>query len=323
MRSLRFALCSLVLASAVGLTACGSDDDGIGATTAPSTAAASTPESSQAPSTTAATSSTLAATSTTVPATSTTVPATPTTTESATSMASTSTPSDGELTLEGVTWTLSDETDLGVDLAGVDVNARFEGGTVSGLSGCNRYTGTSTGSGGELTISTNVAATMMACPEPQSTVEAAYLAALPTVASYAIDGNTLTLSDTSGTAILVYTHLAGDELLAGEWTVTGVRSADAVSSPIAGSELTATFADGGVSGNAGCNTFNGTVTFVGDELTIGPLATTRTACTDEAIGQQETDFLAALENTASFSATSAMVTLLADDGTVTAVLAKQ
>ncbi|MFT3851267.1 MAG: META domain-containing protein [Ilumatobacteraceae bacterium] len=194
MRSLRFALCSVALASVVGLAACGSDDDGIGATT---TAASSTAESTAAPTTAAAA----------------------------------STPSADSLTLEGVTWTLSDETDLGVDLAGVDVTARFLEGRVAGNSGCNQYAGTYVLSGEKLTISPNVAGTMMACPAPQSAVEAAFLKALPTVASSTIDGDTLTLEDKSGAAVLVFEHVAGDQLLAGDWTVTMLRTESAVSFP--------------------------------------------------------------------------------------------
>ena len=192
---------------------------------------------------------------------------------------------------------------------------------MSGLSGCNRYTGSYSVSGDALTIDPSIAGTRMACPAAQSAVEAAYLAVLPTVASSTIDGDTLRLQDASGTTILVFTHIAGDELLAGEWTVTAVRNGDAVSSPVAGSALTITFADGRVSGDAGCNTFNGPATIAGDELSIGPLVATRRACIDEAVTKQETEFLAALEDTATFSATGSMVTLLAADGTITAVLA--
>ncbi|MFT3851268.1 MAG: META domain-containing protein [Ilumatobacteraceae bacterium] len=83
-----------------------------------------------------------------------------------------------------------------------------------------------------------------------------------------------------------------------------------------------TFADGSVSGNAGCNNFNGSVTVDGDSLTFGPLASTMMACTKDALTQQETDFLAALKNTASFSARGDTVTLLAEDGTITVTLAR-
>jgi heat shock protein HslJ len=228
----------------------------------------------------------------------------------------------GTSALEGATWTLSDETDLGVPLAGVDVTALFDGGRVAGTSGCNRYTGSYTLQGDALTISPGVAATMMACPAPQMAVEQAYLAALPKVASFAVEGTTLTLRDAGGAALLVYEQISGEQAVAGDWTVTMLRTADAVSSPVPGSTLTLSLANGNASGSAGCNNFNGGFTVDGQQLTFGPLATTRKACADPAIGKQETDYLAALAATRTFSSTSSMLTLLAEDGTITVTLVR-
>ena len=45
-----------------------------------------------------------------------------------------------------------------------------------------------------------------------------------------------------------------------------------------GTSATATFAGGTVSGNAGCNTYNGSFTVDGGAIDIGPLATTKMAC---------------------------------------------
>ena len=288
MSTARVALCSLALAGVVALAACGSDDDGVGATT---TTAAAT---SSAGSTPAAGSTSAAG----------------------------STPSAGELELENTTWTLSADTDLGVDLAGVDVSAQFVDGTVSGTSGCNRYSGRYTLDGDDLTIDPNVAGTMMACPAAQMAVESAFLQALPTVATWAIDGETLTLSDDAGKAVLVFDHVDGEQAIAGDWQVTAVNTGSAISSPILGSTLTLTFAPGTASGNAGCNTFSGAAVVDGEQLTIGPLASTRMACTDQALSDQEAAYLAALENTTTFSGTSSMLTLLDDEGLITVTLAR-
>jgi heat shock protein HslJ len=176
--------------------------------------------------------------------------------------------------------------------------------------------------GDSLTIKPAIAASMMACPQAQMAVEAAYLAALPTVATYAIDGSTLTLSDASGKAILVYGEVTGEQAVAGSWEVTGLRTATAISSPAPGSTLTLNLASGTASGNAGCNSFTGGYTVTGEDLTFAALATTRKACTDPAVTQQETDYLAALGATKTFSSTSKMLTLLADDGTITVTLVR-
>jgi heat shock protein HslJ len=51
--------------------------------------------------------------------------------------------------------------------------------------------------------------------------------------------------------------------------------------------------DGHLSGYSGCNRYVGGYTLDGDELTIGPIATTRMACAPEAM-EAENAFLAAL-----------------------------
>jgi heat shock protein HslJ len=58
---------------------------------------------------------------------------------------------------------------------------------------------------------------------------------------------------------------------------------------------------GGVHGSTGCNRFSGEVTIEGAALTFGPLATTRMACLDPALGAQETTFLAAVESVSGYT----------------------
>ena len=82
----------------------------------------------------------------------------------------------------------------------------------------------------------------------------------------------------------------------GEYTLEGTIWL--LDGTIPGSEITALFADGEVSGSAGCNTYQGTYrsTRAAGENTIeiGPLATTRMMC-DEPLMEQEGLYLAALE----------------------------
>jgi heat shock protein HslJ len=61
--------------------------------------------------------------------------------------------------------------------------------------------------------------------------------------------------------------------------------------------------DGTVTGNAGCNTFNGSYTAEGSNLTFSPLATTRMAC-EGAAGTIEQAFLPALQATTAYEITS-------------------
>ena len=86
--------------------------------------------------------------------------------------------------------------------------------------------------------------------------------------------------------------------------MTSYYSGDAITSVVGDATLTADFADDGtLSGNAGCNNYNGPYEIDGDSISIGPLAGTKMACTSEELTTQETDYLAALELATSFSVT--------------------
>jgi heat shock protein HslJ len=82
------------------------------------------------------------------------------------------------------------------------------------------------------------------------------------------------------------------------WNLTSIGGADIA----ADATPTLVFGTGGmVSGLAGCNNFIGTATVGEGTIEFGPLATTRMACADEAISQLETDYLAALDETATWT----------------------
>jgi heat shock protein HslJ len=70
---------------------------------------------------------------------------------------------------------------------------------------------------------------------------------------------------------------------------------------VAGVEATLEFVAGDrVSGNASCNRFNGTAKVSGSSITLGPLTSTRMACTSEAANAQETAYLKALNDAERF-----------------------
>ena len=197
--------------------------------------------------------------------------------------------------------------------AGVIATLYLSDGQATGSGGCNRFFGSYTASNptaasGDLVFGP-IGSSLMACPDPAGTAEAAYLAALATVASYVVDGNGLTLSDASGNAVLVYSY-AGLPTVEGAWLVTGFNNGSAVTSPTLGSELTADFApDGTVSGNAGCNHFSAAYTTDGAAITFGPILTTLMACPDAAVTAQETQYLAALAASTAWSQAPGTLTL--------------
>jgi heat shock protein HslJ len=75
--------------------------------------------------------------------------------------------------------------------------------------------------------------------------------------------------------------------VAGEWRVVTIAGR-----PVArGSSPTIAFRGDRVSGNTGCNSFNGGYRFDRGGLTTGPIAATKRACMDSRIGQQEQTML--------------------------------
>jgi heat shock protein HslJ len=80
-------------------------------------------------------------------------------------------------------------------------------GTVSGSGGCNTYSGPYTTTGtDQLTIGT-LASTMKACEEQVMETEQMFFAALENVATYQLEGNTLTLRDAGGATQAMFTHV--------------------------------------------------------------------------------------------------------------------
>lgn len=224
--------------------------------------------------------------------------------------------------LEGTTWVLAEGTDLGVPLGDVVVSAQFDGGKVSGQSGCNTYNGPYTLDGDNLTIGPNLASTQMACGEAETAVEQAYLERLPKVASYSIDGESLTLADGDGEALLEYEASVGADAIVGSWTVLSYYSGNAITSVLAGATLTAEFTESEISGNAGCNSYSGPYEVDGDAITIGPLASTRMACESDELTKQEADYLAALDLARSFAVVGDRLDLFRDGGTIAATYEK-
>jgi heat shock protein HslJ len=230
--------------------------------------------------------------------------------------ASSSVASPASVTMDGNTWQLAALGGQSLGLAGMagrPVTARFEGGRVSGFSGCNQYTGAYTLDPDSLVIG-SLATTMMACPEPQMALEKAVKSALAGTFRHAIAGDRLTLTPVSGTPMVF--HLAPTPRLEGvKWGVTGFNNGrQAVVSPVPGTTLTMTFGNGQVQGSSGCNAYRATYTNEGNRLKIGPAISTRMACAGEGVMQQEREFLAALESAKGWTITGGMLDVHRADG---------
>jgi len=221
--------------------------------------------------------------------------------------------SSSSASLDGTDWVLTAMTPPVAGIADAVVTARFDDGTLSGHSGCNTYRTTYRQDGSDLTIGSDVAGTRMACPPGPTAVEQAYLGHLGDVASFTRSGSTLTLRDSDGTTVLRFRLAPAGEALAGDWSVTSFFTGTALSSPV-GADLTATFADGTVGGDGGCNTFHGPAKVGGTTIAIGPLASTMRACEDDAVTTQEQQYLHALELAKRFEVSGTRLTLFRADG---------
>ena len=82
---------------------------------------------------------------------------------------------------------------------------------------------------------------------------------------------------------------------------------------IEGTEITALFEEGMVSGSAGCNTYQGAYTLDGPTLTFGPAAVTRKAC-ESPIMEQEQRYLAYLEEVSTYTIVGSQLRLDTGDG---------
>lgn len=113
---------------------------------------------------------------------------------------------DAGVTPEGIDWHLASygpDGSMSVPWS-IDPTLRLEDGTASGSTACNTFSGNYTLDGTALSFEPALAMTRMACPPPASSVEDAYMAALPQVVGWAIDDDILRLSSADGTGILEY-----------------------------------------------------------------------------------------------------------------------
>jgi heat shock protein HslJ len=226
----------------------------------------------------------------------------PPTTSSTSTTAAPTTTVDLGTSLDGRTF-LSTEV-VGYQLVdGSQIQLTFDGTNIAAAGGCNQIASTWSLEGAVLVVAPP-AMTMMAC-EPaalmdQDTWFSALLTSKPTLA---LDGDTLTITATDGTVVTFVDQSVADPDLPLEgttWNLEGLVTADAVSSIAFPGRVPSLRLEGGtVTVDTGCNTGSGTYTISGTDITFGPIATTRMACTDPAGSATETAVLTVLTGTVS------------------------
>jgi heat shock protein HslJ len=227
---------------------------------------------------------------------------------------------DQSSALTGKIWIL-DELNGNPPLPDTVITAEFnEEGRVGGSSGCNNYNTTYTVKGDQITFGENIANTMMACPEPLMEQENAYLAVLQATATFEIIEEQLTLYDSNGNPLAVFSAQS-QELAGSSWTVISYNNGkQAVVSVIIGTEITADFGqDGQLTGNASCNNYFASYEVDGENITIGPAGSTQMLCNEpEGIMEQEQQYLAALQTASTFKITGLDMQMRTSEGALVA-----
>lgn len=226
----------------------------------------------------------------------------------------TTTPAPATDPLAGTSWNL---TGFGAPenpqplVPGTEITAAFEDGQVGGTSGCNHYGGAYSVGGSSLQVE-EVASTAMLCAgEAIMQQEERYQAALIAAEAFTIENDTLIIHTTEGD--LSFTPAVPLPLEGVKWQSQGIVRDGALVSTWVDAEITATFADGRVTGAAGCNDYFANYEVDGQSLSIGDVGSTKMAC-DEERNQREAEFLAALVDVTGYETDLTTLTLTDAEG---------
>jgi heat shock protein HslJ len=191
-------------------------------------------------------------------------------------------------------------------------------GTLAVRADCNQVSGIYVRSEASLSLQLGPS-TLAACPtDSQADV---FVRDLSVVDTYVFSGDNLVLNLRADGSTMTFEAQPVLALAGSTWDVLSYNNGRAaVITTLPETHLTTTFAaDGRIGGDAGCNTFEGAYTVAGNSLSIGPLATTRMACA-QPIMQQEQAFLTALQAASKYMLTSDRLTLRDPNGAIQVAL---
>jgi heat shock protein HslJ len=232
--------------------------------------------------------------------------------------------------LSGTGWTLTGYVHDGTSvqaLSTTKVTLDFgKEGQITGTAGCNRYFASCEVKGTTIIIG-QAGSTMMYCGEPGvMDQESTYLTLLGQAKTVVVEGDRLSIADEKGSTLLSFAKTvppAPEPLVGTNWTLASFHTADAVSSVIADTTITAVFgADGSVSGSAGCNRYFAQYNSTGTSLSIGPAGSTKMACGTPGVMQQESTYLSLLGQVKTYTIKGERLTLADAKGTPVLTFAK-
>jgi heat shock protein HslJ len=212
-------------------------------------------------------------------------------------------------------WELVSGTAAGSPLpqpAGARATLQLEGARAGGTSFCNSWSSGYTVEGTALRFG-EIGATEMGCEPEVMTAEAAFLTALATVATAALDGPDLLLTgeDVELRFRLVPPVPAG-ALTGTEWVLDTVLAGELASSTVGRSTLRLAD-DGTLIGRTACSRLSGRWQRTGDRMVFPELADEPVDCPEDARGQDAHE-LAVMGDGVTVTIEEDRLTLLADDG---------
>lgn len=200
--------------------------------------------------------------------------------------------------IRDTTWTVKSFGDEENPIPGVDgtypsINVLL--GRFNGYTGCNYFVGTYTADGDSVRFDPPAVTRGFCEDEALQQQQEAFLTVLVTVNRYAFDGENVHLF-ADDRQLMTLEPLEPVPFEGTTWNYRFFQGEMPNWQPvIPGTAITAVFEGDTISGSAGCNQYNGTMTRNGDEIAIGELATTRMMCEQETMEQEER-YLAALQS---------------------------
>lgn len=186
-------------------------------------------------------------------------------------------------------------------------------GVLSVRADCNQVTGTYRQIGRRLRLQLG-ASTLVACPPDSQADE--FIKELGAVVSQVTTENVLVLNLTQDTGSMVFEPQPALSLDGTSWDVQSYNNGQqAVTTPLVGTSMTAVFADGIIAGDSGCNSYHATYTVDGTSISIGAMVSTRRACADDVMAQEQA-FLTALQAATQYELTADRLTLRDDAGAI-------
>lgn len=217
-----------------------------------------------------------------------------------------------ELTLTAVPWEWVSTTS-GAGLTAVNDPSRYivffnEDGTANIQADCNTLLATYTVDGSSINIMPGPS-TLAACPSDSQADQ--FVAQLSNVAIYFIEGGNLYMDQPADSGTMRFVPQGAPPPVENPPTggadgstfyLKSFGPEGATQAIVAGTQITASFADALISGSAGCNNYSASLTPEGDGFTVGPIITSRQFCAEPAgVMDQEQAYLTALAGVNSYA----------------------